>query len=273
MDASEPLSIDNKPIDGDSAIAESSKPEAFNISNAEAIRRLRQKDQPIRLFGESDRERRLRLRALELIEERTEGQRNDFMRALEGMDKGLDLEELQRRATNPALQKFIDAQGNKEGSAGPDSGSDAEASGAELASAAADSKEARENEPVDLDLVKKNPSKVYPQIYFGIKKVLKEWEQSMAERPDSVKRSQQGKLAAATQMQSGEYLKPLFKQLRKRELEPDVLRNIAEIVHFMQKREYLRANDAYLRLSIGNAPWPIGVTMVIPAGPNAATAS
>ena len=30
----------------------------------------------------------------------------------------------------------------------------------------------------------------------------------------------------------------------------------------MQQREYLRANDAYLRLSIGNAPWPIGVTMV-----------
>lgn len=30
----------------------------------------------------------------------------------------------------------------------------------------------------------------------------------------------------------------------------------------MQTREYIKANDAYLRLSIGNAPWPIGVTMV-----------
>jgi len=37
---------------------------------------------------------------------------------------------------------------------------------------------------------------------------------------------------------------------------------VAEIVHNMQTREYLKANDAYLRLSIGNAPWPIGVTMV-----------
>ena len=63
-------------------------------------------------------------------------------------------------------------------------------------------------------------------------------------------------------MQSAEYIKPLFKQLRKRDLDPDVLRNVAEIVHYMQKREYLRSNDAYLRLSIGNAPWPIGVTMV-----------
>lgn len=37
---------------------------------------------------------------------------------------------------------------------------------------------------------------------------------------------------------------------------------MAEIVHYMQKRQYQRANDSYLRLSIGNAPWPIGVTMV-----------
>lgn len=63
-------------------------------------------------------------------------------------------------------------------------------------------------------------------------------------------------------MQSAENLKPLMKQLRKRELEADVLQALAEIVHWMQKREYLKANDAYLRLSIGNAPWPIGVTMV-----------
>ena len=41
-----------------------------------------------------------------------------------------------------------------------------------------------------------------------------------------------------------------------------MLARIAEIVHYMQKRQYQKANDAYLRLSIGNAPWPIGVTMV-----------
>lgn len=92
--------------------------------------------------------------------------------------------------------------------------------------------------------------------------MLKEWEQSLNERPDSVKRSQQGKLAAATQQTTADYLKPLFKALRKRDLEADVLRAVAEITHHMQTREYIKANDSYLRLSIGNAPWPIGVTMV-----------
>lgn len=41
-----------------------------------------------------------------------------------------------------------------------------------------------------------------------------------------------------------------------------MLARIAEIVYYMQKRQYQKANDSYLRLSIGNAPWPIGVTMV-----------
>ncbi|KAG9053952.1 mRNA splicing protein prp18 [Serendipita sp. 407] len=115
---------------------------------------------------------------------------------------------------------------------------------------------------VDLALIKADPDKLYPVIYYALKKTLADWAQWMDERPESVKRTNQGKIAAATQVQSGEYLKPLFKQLRARSLAPDVLARIAEIVHYMQKRQYQRANDAYLRLSIGNAPWPIGVTMV-----------
>jgi len=84
----------------------------------------------------------------------------------------------------------------------------------------------------------------------------------MDERPEHIKRTTQGKLAAATQVQSAEYLKPLFKTLRSRSLPADMLARMAEIVHHMQERQYQRANDSYLRLSIGNAPWPIGVTMV-----------
>ena len=109
-------------------------------------------------------------------------------------------------------------------------------------------------------------------------------ELCFVESTEAVKRSTQGKVAAATCATSAEYLKPLFKQLRKRvssrfpllvrflqldqkfsryqDLAADVLLAIAEITFYMQTREYLRANDAYLRLSIGNAPWPIGVTMV-----------
>lgn len=79
---------------------------------------------------------------------------------------------------------------------------------------------------------------------------------------DELKRSTPGKLATATQAQSAEYLRPFFKSLRQKALEPDVLMRITEIAELMIKREHMAASDAYLKLSIGNAPWPIGVTMV-----------
>lgn len=43
---------------------------------------------------------------------------------------------------------------------------------------------------------------------------------------------------------------------------PDLIYKLAQMCHFVQIREYQQANDAYLRLSIGNAAWPIGVTSV-----------
>ena len=115
---------------------------------------------------------------------------------------------------------------------------------------------------LDLNLIKTDIDRIYPIIYYTLKGLLQEWADTLAARPDEVKHTMQGKLAAATQVQSADYLKPLFKKLRKRALTPDVLMRIAEIVHYMQLRQYRKANDSYLQLSIGNAPWPIGVTMV-----------
>ncbi|ELU37424.1 pre-mRNA splicing factor [Rhizoctonia solani AG-1 IA] len=255
----------NSPFPDTGTPTEGGTSEAFNISNEEAIRRLRQKGQPIRLFAETDRERRLRLRALELIEERGERgtSQNVFKKALEEMEGTLDKEEIERRAGHTDKGKADDpSESSKRG---------------DTPKAAA----AEENTIIDLALIKTNPDKLYPLIYYALKRVLKEWEQSMAERPGELPRcgrSTQGKLAAATQVQSAEYLKPLFKQLRSKVGHPlkyfdhilnpvqtvaeDVLGKLAEIIHYMQKREYQKANDAYLRLSIGNAAWPIGVTMV-----------
>ncbi|ORY44644.1 Prp18 domain-domain-containing protein [Leucosporidium creatinivorum] len=240
------------------------KPEAFNVSNEEAILRLRRKGQPIRLFGESDKDRRLRLRALELIEERSEGQRNDFMRAMDGVEVGFNLEEVAKKGSKDASAATSgDAKGKGKEVAAVES---KEGTPATAQSGGEDS--VREPNPkdeeviVDVSLAKSNPHKIYPQIYHALKRVLKEWEQSLLDRPEAVRRSTQGRMASATQQTSAEYLKPLFKSLRKRDLAPDVLQAIAEITFCMQTREYLRANDAYLRLSIGNAPWPIGVTMV-----------
>lgn len=160
----------------------------FNISNEEAIRRLRAKGQPVRLFAETDRERRLRLRALELIEEKEHdrhGGQNDFKKALEDVE----MNELEAKAKGKAKAK--DSKDKEE----------ADTSGTAT---------------IDLESIKTDPDKMYPLIYYALKKTLKEWGEAMEERPEHIKRSTQGKLAAATQVQSAQYLKPLFKQLRSR---------------------------------------------------------
>ena len=72
----------------------------------------------------------------------------------------------------------------------------------------------------------------------------------------------QGKKLFVTAKQTEIYLKPLFKSLRKRELDKDILNCLTKIVEAMSMREYSLAGDYYIQMAVGNAPWPIGVTMV-----------
>jgi pre-mRNA-splicing factor 18 len=96
--------------------------------------------------------------------------------------------------------------------------------------------------------------------YFTM--VLKEWDNTLARRSEDVKTSYQGKQAYAAMVQARENMRPLFKKLEKGDLESSILEPVVEIVHAAQERRYVDANDGYLRLSIGKAAWPIGVTMV-----------
>lgn len=245
--------------------------EKFNVSNDEAVRRLRAKGEPIRLFGESDKERRLRLRALELIEEKGAvlGQ-NDFRNALQSAESATALELLEKRnaaskgKAEQARMEGLQADAATSASiAAKDSKTSTEAEEGVTGSEKATTRQGVGMDSVlDLNLIKTDIDRVYPIIYYTLKGLLSEWADTLSSRPDTVKHTMQGKLAAATQVQSADYLKPLFKKLRKRSLPPDVLMRIAEIVHYMQRRRYRDANDSYLQLSIGNAPWPIGVTMV-----------
>ncbi|KAI9739125.1 MAG: mRNA splicing protein prp18 [Cirrosporium novae-zelandiae] len=96
--------------------------------------------------------------------------------------------------------------------------------------------------------------------YFTL--VLTEWQRALAQRDADVRQSFQGKAAEKAMLQSQENLKPLFRKFEKGDLEDGILEPVVEIVRAAQERRYVDANDGYLRLSIGKAAWPIGVTMV-----------
>lgn len=94
------------------------------------------------------------MRALELIEERghEKAGTNDFRKALE------DVESVERelRAKNDKGKKKDDGEvSNNAGSVAM----------------------------VDLGLLKTDPDKLYPVIYYALKRTLKEWEEAMDERP------------------------------------------------------------------------------------------
>ncbi|KAL7267770.1 hypothetical protein RUND412_009628 [Rhizina undulata] len=115
---------------------------------------------------------------------------------------------------------------------------------------------------LDLADVGKDDAKVYRQLDAWFRLVLAEWDKALEERPIAVKESFQGKAAKNAMVQAKEYMKPLFRHFKNRDLHSEVFGKVCEIVAEAQRRRYVKANDVYLRLSIGNAAWPIGVTMV-----------
>lgn len=90
-----------------------------------------------------------------------------FRKALEEMEGTLNMEEIERGAGQADKGKAAGEVGETKAVAGT---GEAKVPG-------------DENTVLDLALVKANPDKLYPLIYYALKKVLKEWEQSMAERP------------------------------------------------------------------------------------------
>lgn len=99
--------------------------------------------------------------------------------------------------------------------------------------------------------------------YFTM--VLREWEIALArERAADPEHAESitAKQAYSVMVQCKQTMTPLFRKFEKGDLDESVLKSIVEIVKAAQERRYVDANDGYLRLSIGKAAWPIGVTMV-----------
>lgn len=215
------------------------------LPRKEVIRRLRDRNEPVILFGESDIEAFRRLRKLEISEpEINRGLRNDFQEALERVDEAY-------------LNEILSTQ--KDEGEHSDDGTKPKAGDVKVITDAMSYEEIIELSKdlgkgnVDLDL------KVISQL---LKLLLQIWGQKLNSRPENEKRSVKGKRASATYGQTQHYLKPLFKKLRNKSIQDDILDSLTIIVGHLLNRNYVIANDAYLQMAIGNAPWPIGVTMV-----------
>ncbi|CAI9107824.1 OLC1v1007293C1 [Oldenlandia corymbosa var. corymbosa] len=235
-------------------LTDEQKIDGLNLPKQEVIRRLRFLKQPITLFGEDDEARLDRLRFVlkaGLFEvddsDMTEGQTNDFLR---------DIVELKKRQKTGIMsdrkrKAKEEANEDKEGS-----GDDDDLSGDGASSGVDHDK--------DLKRMKTNFEELCEEdkILVFFKKLLNEWNQELDEMTDVEKRTAKGKSMVATFKQCARYLHPLFKFCRKKVLPDDIRQALMLVVDCCMKRDYLAAMDHYIKMAIGNAPWPIGVTMV-----------
>ncbi|XP_054255403.1 pre-mRNA-splicing factor 18 isoform X4 [Indicator indicator] len=163
----------------------------MTLSRQEVIRRLRERGEPIRLFGETDYDAFQRLRKIEILApEVNKGLRNDLKAALDKIDQ----------------QYLNEIVGGQE--AGDDDSQN-------------DLKVHEENTTIE---------------------ELEALGESLGQGDDH-------------------YDMDIITKFLKT-LPADIKESITDIIKFMLQREYVKANDAYLQMAIGNAPWPIGVTMV-----------
>lgn len=210
------------------------------LPRKEVIRRLRDRSEPILLFGETETEAFHRLRRLEILEPEVDrGLRNDFQEAMEKVDQIY-------------LDEILKSQGKTEdGKSVHDVKVENDTTTLEDIQHIAQELGERRSKGRDAEM-----------ILTALRFILQMWGERLNTRPESEKTSMRGKLASATYGQTQSYLRPLFKRLRKGTIPEDILEHLVRIVKNMLLKEYVKANDAYLQMAIGNAPWPIGVTMV-----------
>lgn len=202
------------------------------LSRKEVIRRLRERCEPIRLFGEDDYESFQRLKKHEMQEPEVKGFQNDFRDAMDQVDQE-SLEEILRTD-----QTVTDVKVRDDGTTYEEIMKMGEKLG-------------KGDEASDSHVLLK-----------FMKLVLNMWGDELNRRPNDVKQSMKGKVASATHVQTVSYMKPLFRKLKQEDMSRDILECLVDIVKHLLNRDYLKANEAYLEMAIGNAPWPIGVTMV-----------
>jgi len=222
----------------------SEEKEAVEINDAlyplprdEVVRRLREKLEPITMFGETEDQANLRMRALEIGEPdsaRLRASHNNFQEALKNVDKqylkAVQKEdsvgdkqklELKMYTTTKTWTELLElAHGLRRG-------------------------DHKHDEMV---------------ISEWIKVIMTMWGHELNFRHEDEKMTVKGRMDAATFTQTKGYVKPLLKMLRKNQLTDDIRDSLSNMVRYIMTRDYIRANEKYMEMAIGNAPWPIGVT-------------
>lgn len=233
------------------------------IGVEEVIESLREINQPITLFGETDMMRYKRLRKCQrdgetgrvnpdilALEQVSSGQRQSI-RDKEEEEEDKEEEEQQEQeeqAPEPVADDKSDSEDDSEDvgkKQRQEPGDVAEKQAPDLDDAPIEV----ENELMDkCDFIRK-----------WCRMTLKTWEKELADKPEEDKKKAVVKTEIAAHRQVRRDIRPLQKRLKVYALENEMLQKIHPIIKYAADKEYLLADEAYLDLSIGKAAWPVGI--------------
>lgn len=212
--------------------------EIVGLPRTEVIKRLRERGHPIWLFGENELQSFKRLRRIEIQEpEANRGLRNDFQEAMEKVDEAY-LNEILALGTQSDNDKQL-----------KEDALDDSVTYESIQEMAKTMGHGDKNHDMNV-------------IMTLLQFLLKLWGQQLNSATGAEKTAVKHKMTRATFTQTQVYLKPLVRKLKKKNLPDDICESLCEITKHLLERNYIMASDAYLQMAIGNAPWPIGVTMV-----------
>ena len=225
------------------------------VPKQEVIKRLRERSEPITLFGETELERRKRLKRI-VAEEYDRGD----------LGKGTTKKDL----ITKAMEDTLATQRHKLESGVSQAEAEAAAmvdiqdqlsqrrlkleSSLESMSALDDIKNPS---PADM-----NPQKSSNYVTFFINTILVEWDISLLSRSAVLKKSFKGRNESARYEETVVYLSPLLKGLAANQIPETQVASFQKMAFHALQGEYVKSHDLYLKMSIGTAAWPLGVTQV-----------
>ena len=109
-----------------------------------------------------------------------------------------------------------------------------------------------EKQLITLDLITDIANKqdeVYLKLRVYIKQLIKQWQECDNDDQELL-------------METKKSIVKLLYKLRSHKLSLDMLISLLTIVYYIQQNEFNKANESYMKLSIGNVCWPIGVVNV-----------
>lgn len=205
------------------------------LPRPEVVRRLRERLEPVLLFGETELDAFKRLRESEISgPEVNRGFRNDFQAAMDQVDQAfLDeiLKSQQATGTNEAVGEGLAQE--------------------EAAAALAEDVSYEQIQEMARGLGKGHRERDAAVILTLLEFLLRMWSAQLNSGAASERMATKAKIARATHTQTRVYMKPLLRKLRTNTLPEDILDSLTDIARLLLARNYIKASDAYLQMAIG----------------------